>query len=135
MSQKTREKRAKSPSSATPAPVPPGAAGAAAEKPTESAAKRPRIARMLSADAQQLIINCYYAVQADKSRTGRTARTVAEMMGIAHGTVEKVIKEYKERLNVALRRGAALRRPCARLPTSPRRATATPRSRTGTLTL
>ena len=91
------KKRAKTASAPTPAAVP--AAGGTAAPPAE--AKRPRIARVLSADTQQVIINCFHAVQADKNRRGKTAEQVAALLGIAHSTVKSVMADHKARCEAA----------------------------------
>jgi len=106
MPPKARKKRAKMESGATPAPVPPGAA---AEKDVEkepAPAKRPRIARTLSADAQQLIINCHNAFAAEPYRKGKTAELVAQALSIGDKTVKTVMREHKLRCEAALAAGA-----------------------------
>jgi len=106
MPPKTREKRANMASGATPAPVPPGAGGAAAAAAAEKPAKRARIARKLGPAEQQMIINCFNAVQADTTRTGKTAENVAALLGIANGTVKKVMSEHRQRSDAAFAAGA-----------------------------
>lgn len=67
--------------------------------------KRPRVARILSADLQQAIIACFNAVQADTTRRGKTAEQVAALLGIGHATVKRVMAAHKGRCETAFAAG------------------------------
>jgi len=52
-----------------------------------------------------MAIKCFFAAPADKNRKGRTAHTVAELLGSAHGTINKILKEHRERSEEAFAAG------------------------------
>ncbi len=70
-----------------------------------AAPKRRRVARVLSADAQELIIACHEQCKQDRYRKGRTSDIVASLLGVGHATVERVVKGHKDRVEAALAAG------------------------------
>jgi hypothetical protein len=101
------KKRAKTGSGVRPAAVPAAAGGVASAAAAEEdePAKRPRIARVLSADAQQMIITCFFAVQQGKDWKGKTAENVAALLGIGHNTVKRVLVDHRMRTQAAFHAG------------------------------